>query len=290
MNFLLNLLLLVAVVVARASGDYYGNDPNIYELNPSNFNNVVYKSNYTSIVKFYAPWCGYCKQLEPIYHKLARFLHSDGKYAVNVGSVNCDKEYNKPLCSEHKIQGFPTLLVFRPPKHKKGTSKSAKHVPEVYNGERTLVPMVDFLFSRIKNYVKKFHNFKSDTLPKWLEQPGHKVLLVSSSNTIQAMYKTMAIDFLESVLFGMITSTSEQATIVVDGVEVEVPLGSLPVLLAYKPEEKRFEKYDGKLKNKNKLEKWVSKEFGVAAGEGALSRKDKKFLSKYRGGPKKDEL
>lgn len=54
-------------------------------------------------VKFYAPWCGHCKNLEPIWIDLAKKL----KNKVNVGEVNC--EDNKALCQELKITGLPTL-------------------------------------------------------------------------------------------------------------------------------------------------------------------------------------
>lgn len=288
---LLNLLFLF-VVVAAHGGDSYAGDPNVYELTPSTFNKVVYKSNYTSIVKFYAPWCGYCKQLEPIYHRFARFIHQDGQYAVNVASVNCDKESNKALCAEHRIQGFPTVIVFRPPKYAGKTSKKSKHVPEIYNGERTLQPMVDFVSSRIKNYVKKFHNLKSDSLSEWLSEKKSKVLLVTSANSVSPMFKSMAIDFLDSTLFGMISlKKPTTTTIVVDGEDIELDIVTLPALVTFDAEEKKFVQYKGKLKNKAKLEKWLVGITGHIPTEGPLSKKDKKYYAKYRGDrPARDEL
>lgn len=288
---------LALCVVARISGDVYSTDPNVYELTPANFDKVVYRSNYTSIVKFYAPWCGYCQRLEPVWRKMARFLHQDGKYAVNVASVNCDSDRNKALCSKHRIQGFPTVIVFRPPKWKSGATKnSASHVPEVYNGERALGPMIEFVSSRIKNYVKKFHRFDGDSLSEWLSDTlSPRVFLMSSSPSITPLYKTMAIDFLGSASLGMITlkETPSEAHVDVDGVKVTFPLkpeDKLPLLFLYKPEEHRFIRYKGKnLKNKQKIEQWLIDETGTAPGEGVLSKKDKKYYSKYRGHAK-DEL
>lgn len=59
-------------------------------------------------LKFYAPWCGHCKRLAPIWDDL------NTKYGeeVNVGKVDCTAENAKELCEQFLITGFPTLLFF----------------------------------------------------------------------------------------------------------------------------------------------------------------------------------
>lgn len=37
-------------------------------------------------VKFYAPWCGHCKHLAPVWDKMAKHLQNK----VNVAEVNCE--------------------------------------------------------------------------------------------------------------------------------------------------------------------------------------------------------
>lgn len=278
---------LLVLVFARASGDLYASDENVYELTPSNFDKVVYRSNYTTVVEFYAPWCGYCKQLEPVWRKLARFIAKDGKYAVNVASVNCDKESNKALCSQHRVQGFPTVIVFRPPKWSPGQAKRGRHVPDIYNGERALAPIVEFTTSRIKNYVKRFQQV--DRVGLWLaaDESKPKVVLLSSLQAASPLYKTMAVDFLGSLSFCMVSVREAPvgALVTVDGHEVSLPVSegdNIPILLVYKPEKKEFVRYTGgKLKDKVVLEKWIIDQTGVAPGEGSLSKKYKKN-SKYR--------
>lgn len=58
-------------------------------------------------VKFFAPWCGYCKKLAPIWEQLGEEM----KGKVNIASVNCDE--NKKLCDENKVRGYPTLKFFQ---------------------------------------------------------------------------------------------------------------------------------------------------------------------------------
>lgn len=294
MKYLLYVLFsLLSIPVLAHSG--------VYDLTPANFDKVVRQSNYTSIVEFYAPWCGHCQQLEPIYHRMANFLHRDGKYAVNVARVNCDKYSNKILCNQNKIEGYPTLIVFRPPKFSQGKVSKALHVPEMYNGQRTLKPMVDFVTGRIKNYVKKIHNLNSSILPDWLSRGNGlpKVLLLTTASDITPLYKTMAIDFLGSLSFGAISLKSIELvpSVEIDGEMVELPVKeneSLPILLVYKPATKSFERYDGsKFKQKEKLEKWIMQVTGVVPGEGSLAKKEEKKAGKHKGSKRrfaKDEL
>lgn len=280
-------LLLVSLVAARESANVYSSDPNIYELTPLNFDKVVHRSNYTSIVKFYAPWCGYCKQLLPIWHKLAKFLHRDGKYGVNVAAVNCDSDINKPLCASYRVQGFPTLMVFRPPKWAPGQALlTSRHVAEPYQGQRTLKAMADFALNRIKNYVLRIHGLKS--LPEFVKGDGPRVVLMLKNSNISPMYKTMAIDFLSTVNFGYLKmNAAEPATVTIDGKSVQLPIeegDTLPILMFWDEETQSFLRYyKGKLNNKHELEKWVMKITGIKPSEGGLSKREKKYYAKYRG-------
>ncbi|KAK6201240.1 thioredoxin-like protein [Scheffersomyces amazonensis] len=297
---LLLVIQLVAVIVARATEDEYKDDPNIFELTPSNFDKVIHKTNYTSIVKFYAPWCGYCQQLKPVYKKLGKFLHEDSQYDVNVAAVNCDKEYNKPLCSQYQVQGFPTVMVFRPPKYVSGNEvKNTRAASEIYNGERNLKAMVSFVTSRLKNYTKRFHNINSESLKAWLGRDVNsgfsKVLLLTSNSQVSPLFKSLAIDFLSSVKFGTVTIKNVKDIpnhIEIDGKEVELSTDveniSLPLLLYYDDSTSTFKRYsqNGKLNNKKKISQWIVDETNSQPVEGPLSKKEKKYYSNYRSGKK----
>lgn len=78
------------------------------------------------LIKFYAPWCGHCKKLEPIYEQIAEKLKGD----VNVGRV--DVTANRDLGTRFDIKGFPTLILF----------SKGKLYP--YKGRRTIEDISDF--------------------------------------------------------------------------------------------------------------------------------------------------
>ena len=64
-----------------------------------------------ALVKFYAPWCGYCKRIAPTWKDVhSKFDNTSvhGKI-VRILSVNCE-EYEK-TAKEYGIQGFPTIKV-----------------------------------------------------------------------------------------------------------------------------------------------------------------------------------
>ncbi|KAF7720278.1 Protein disulfide-isomerase [Penicillium ucsense] len=97
----------------------------VKDLIPSNFDQVVLKSGKPALVEFFAPWCGHCKTLAPVYEELgAAFAFAEDK--VTVAKVDADA--NRDLGKRFGVQGFPTLKWF--------DGKSDK--PEEYQGGRDL--------------------------------------------------------------------------------------------------------------------------------------------------------
>ena len=88
-----------------------------------------------SIVKFYAPWCGYCVKSQPQYEALDA---AAGK-KINVCMFNCveNADFLKVINSGlhgYKVEGYPTHVIFV-----KG------QYYEVYEGPRDAKPMLNYL-------------------------------------------------------------------------------------------------------------------------------------------------
>ena len=105
MKFLLTILAILSYLIVA--------DPASKILTYDTFDeNVLIKSNEGKIlktngiwfIKFYAPWCGHCKRLAPVWEELSEKLI--GK--VNFGEVDCDAESG--LCDRFNIQGFPSMF------------------------------------------------------------------------------------------------------------------------------------------------------------------------------------
>uniref|UniRef100_A0A915KVD5 protein disulfide-isomerase n=1 Tax=Romanomermis culicivorax TaxID=13658 RepID=A0A915KVD5_ROMCU len=111
-----------------------------------NFDQVVRKSGKSVFVEFYAPWCGHCKQLAPIFDQLGKEYKNSEKYTI----AKMDATANE--LEDIKIQSFPTLKLF--------VANSNKIID--FAGERTLEGMKKFLESDGKEGAGKSDEEKAE--------------------------------------------------------------------------------------------------------------------------------
>eukprot|EP00450_Noctiluca_scintillans_P008720 CAMPEP_0194482576 /NCGR_PEP_ID=MMETSP0253-20130528/4460_1 /TAXON_ID=2966 /ORGANISM="Noctiluca scintillans" /LENGTH=261 /DNA_ID=CAMNT_0039322119 /DNA_START=20 /DNA_END=805 /DNA_ORIENTATION=- len=74
-------------------------------LGIENFTEHVEDRGLPSFVKFYAPWCGHCKKLAPLWDDLA------GKLEGKVQVATVDVTHNRWLADEWGVNGYPTLKL-----------------------------------------------------------------------------------------------------------------------------------------------------------------------------------
>ena len=58
------------------------------------------------LVKFYAPWCHHCQQLEPTYHNVAETIYDKYDNLI-VGRVDCTKAGR--VCEQFGVSSYPTI-------------------------------------------------------------------------------------------------------------------------------------------------------------------------------------
>ncbi|KAJ7973037.1 Protein disulfide isomerase-like 2-2 [Quillaja saponaria] len=104
---------------------------NVVVLTPENFDEIVLDETKDALVEFYAPWCGHCKSLAPIYEKVATAFKLENGVVI----ANLDADKYKDLAEKYGISGFPTLKFF-PKSNKAG---------EDYEGGRDLEDFVAFI-------------------------------------------------------------------------------------------------------------------------------------------------
>lgn len=143
----------------------------VLDLIPQNFDDVVLKSGKPALVEFFAPWCGHCKTLAPIYEELgAAFASAEDK--VTVGKVDADA--HRPLGKRFGVQGFPTLKWF--------DGKSDQ--PEEYKGGRDLESLSAFITE--KTGIKPRGAQKEPSKVEMLNDASFKTFIGSDKDVLVA--------------------------------------------------------------------------------------------------------
>lgn len=77
------------------------------EVNDSNFDEVVLKSDKLVMVDFWAEWCGPCRMIAPAVEEISK------EFAGKVVVTKCDVDNSIGVASKFGIRNIPTVLFFK---------------------------------------------------------------------------------------------------------------------------------------------------------------------------------
>jgi len=77
------------------------------EVNDTNFDEIVIKSEKPVLVDFWAEWCGPCRMVAPIVEEISN------EYADKALVVKCDVDSSPGVSAKYGIRNIPTILFFK---------------------------------------------------------------------------------------------------------------------------------------------------------------------------------
>ncbi len=78
----------------------------VLKITSDNFEKEVLNSDKTTIIDFYADWCGPCKMMSPVIDEIAE--ENDN---VKVGKLNVDEAQN--IAVKYNVMSIPTIIIFK---------------------------------------------------------------------------------------------------------------------------------------------------------------------------------
>jgi thioredoxin 1 len=139
----------------------------VLEITDQNFEEEVIQSDLPVEVDFWAPWCGPCKMVGPIYDKLAE------EYAGKFKFCKIDVDQNQATAARFQIMSIPMQMYF----------VEGQKVDEILGAvpERTIKAMVDGILQKFPSDERgklqslmsswaKANRQHGDKFSKWLEK------------------------------------------------------------------------------------------------------------------------
>eukprot|EP00246_Nothoceros_aenigmaticus_P003989 TRINITY_DN15252_c0_g2_i1.p1 TRINITY_DN15252_c0_g2~~TRINITY_DN15252_c0_g2_i1.p1 ORF type:complete len:370 (+),score=66.71 TRINITY_DN15252_c0_g2_i1:118-1227(+) len=157
-------------------------------LSPANFDSVVLDKSKDVLVEFYAPWCGHCKSLAPIYEQVATAFKGDTDVVV----AKLDADAHKELGEKYGVSGYPSLKWF-PKSNKEG---------EDYNDGRSLEDFVSFINSKagtgrttsggLNEHAGMVPEFDELITEFFAAQPSARPLILTKAEDVAAKFEGAA--------------------------------------------------------------------------------------------------
>ncbi|KAJ3113427.1 protein disulfide-isomerase precursor [Phlyctochytrium bullatum] len=138
------------------------NDGPVKVVVGTTFDSIVKDKSKDVFLEVYAPWCGHCKKLAPVWDELGTLLKEDKNFVI---AKMDGTENDLPPGAGFRVEGFPTLKLFK---------ADTNEVVDFQSGDRTIEALLAFLKENATNGKKIKASVASS--PR-----GHSVWIVTTA-------------------------------------------------------------------------------------------------------------
>lgn len=78
----------------------------VKEIQEKDFEKEVIEAGKPVVADFWAPWCGYCRRLAPMYDRL------EAEHGDKIAFVKVNVDDNAALAGKYGVTSIPTLILF----------------------------------------------------------------------------------------------------------------------------------------------------------------------------------
>jgi len=148
-------------------------------LSPSDFESIVKDKTKNVFVEFYAPWCGHCKRLTPIWEKLAGIFKNEKDLVI----ANIDADAHKDIGSKYGVSGFPTLIYYSKENKDGERYNGGRELPELLAHINTQAGTHRLESGRLEETVGR-DSALDELAQKFISNPSERASLVSQAETL----------------------------------------------------------------------------------------------------------
>ncbi|XP_060679276.1 protein disulfide-isomerase TMX3-like isoform X2 [Hemiscyllium ocellatum] len=171
------------------------------------------------LVDFYAPWCGHCKKLEPIWDEVAAEMFTSGS-PIKVGKM--DATIYAGIASQFGVRGYPTIKLLK------------GDLAYNYRGPRTKEDIIEFAGRVSGPLVRSLSS--QQLFDHWQKRHPVFFVYVGGESPLKEKFFEVAS---ELIVYTYFFSASE------DALPEDVSVQELPAVLVFK--DGAYYTYDGKL-------------------------------------------
>lgn len=89
----------------KCKGELFTGQP--LEMNQTQFQRALSKTEQTLVVDFWAPWCGPCQGFAPVFKQAAQAFEPKARF------IKINTEQEQMLAGQLNIRSIPTLAIFK---------------------------------------------------------------------------------------------------------------------------------------------------------------------------------